>query len=134
MDPQEAERHWRGVRSGSLLDAENSPPVLWRVCVPPAQGAQTLMRIEKLGGVGLLDWAGGLVWARLPQGASDSVRTTAETAGGHAVLVNGPDDVRRTVPALHPEPPAVASLSRRVRAAFDPAAIFDPMRFEALQS
>ncbi len=81
-----------------------------------------------------MDWAGGLVWARLPRESTADVRKLAESAGGHALLVDVPEDIRRAVPALHPEPPAVASLSRRVRAAFDPMRIFDPLRFEAPQS
>lgn len=134
MKSDQAEHHWRGVRSGSLLNATSTTPTSWRICVPPAQGAHTLTAIQKLEGTGLLDWAGGLVWARLPTNASEAIRKLAESAGGHAMLGDGPEDVRRAVPALHPEPAAVASLSRRVRQAFDPSAIFDPVRFEAPQS
>jgi glycolate oxidase FAD binding subunit len=129
MESNEADAHWRRVRAGDVPQAEQLP-LLWRMVVPPARGAEVLDGVERFGGAGMMDWAGGLIWARSVAEAVGVIREVAELAGGHAMLVSAPEDVRGDVPALNPEPPAVAALSRRVRAAFDPARIFDPQRFE----
>jgi glycolate oxidase FAD binding subunit len=131
MDANEAGEHWRQVRTASCL-VHAWGPALWRIVVPPTQGAAVMTGVEELGGRSVLDWAGGLVWARTPleAGAGD-VRALAEKCGGHAMLADAPDAVRAVTPALHPEPAAVAALSRRVREAFDPAGVFDPLRFGA---
>ncbi len=121
---------WRGVRSGVHV-ARDSGPLLWRIVSAPAHGAALLDGVAALGGDALLDWGGGLAWARTPVEATTRVRELAERLGGHAMLLDGPLVVRDSVPALHPEAPGVAALSRRVREAFDPAGVFDPERFAA---
>ena len=85
--------------------------------------------VEELGGRTVLDWAGGLAWARTPVEASPAVRALAERVGGHAMLVDAPEEVRHSVPALHPEAAGVAVLAQRVREAFDSAGVFDVRRF-----
>jgi glycolate oxidase FAD binding subunit len=131
LEASEAETHWSGVRTASFLAASDRP-ALWRICVPPARGAAFLEGVATLDGVGLMDWAGGLVWARTPISApAASMRKLAEEAGGHAMLVEAPEKMRAAVAAPHPEAPAVAALSQRVREAFDPSSVFDPDRFVA---
>jgi glycolate oxidase FAD binding subunit len=131
LKASEAEMHWSKVRDASLLAASDRPS-LWRICVPPARGAALLGGIATLDGEGLMDWAGGLVWARMPLSAPATfVRKMAEEAGGHAMLVEAPEAMRTGVPATHPEPAGVAAVSRRVREAFDPSGVFDPARFVA---
>jgi glycolate oxidase FAD binding subunit len=72
------------------------------------------------------------VWARTPAEANASnVRALAEKAGGHAMLADAPEDYREGTPALHPELAGVTALSKRVRAAFDPAGVLDAARFGA---
>ena len=129
LEQQEAAAHWAGIQTGSHIPADVGP-FLWRVSVPPAQGASILLAVDALKGVGLLDWAGGLCWARMPTDVSPAfMRELAEGADGHAMLVDAPDEARAAIPALHPEPPAVTALSRRVREAFDPAGVFETGRF-----
>ncbi len=50
-------------------------------------------------------------------------------AGGHALLIRAPVAMRATIPALHPAAPGVARVERAVRAAFDPAGVFETGRF-----
>jgi glycolate oxidase FAD binding subunit len=119
---------WWLIGIGLLSDGEHLP-LLWRIIVPPSRGADVLDGVQRFGGVGLLDWAGGLIWARTAAEAALPIREVADLAGGHAMLVSAPEDVRRDIPALHPEPPAVAALSQRIRRAFDPSGVFDPHRF-----
>lgn len=129
LEAREADPHWAGIQNASHISAAGRP-VLWRICIPPANGWRVVSGIAALGGIALLDWAGGLAWARVPASASaDAVRALAGQAGGHAMLADAPEDTRAAVTALHPELPIVAALSKRVREAFDPAGVFDPQRF-----
>ena len=126
--------HWRNVRNATCLHQETGA-LLWRISVPPSRGAGILEEIHRLGGSAFMDWAGGLVWARTTGEIAASVlRALAETAGGHAVLADAPEEIRAITPALHPESPGVAALSRRVREAFDPMHVFDPLRFETTRA
>jgi glycolate oxidase FAD binding subunit len=66
----------------------------------------------------------------LPAAADqNAVRRAAIEAGGHAMLVRASEELRRRIPALHPQAPGVAALSARVKAAFDPAGILSRDRF-----
>jgi glycolate oxidase FAD binding subunit len=126
---------WRGVRDVTPLSAEPNR-TLWRLGVPPAQGAEVLGRIEKrIPGVrSMVDWGGGLIWVQ-PAAAADVSSTLAceekirgAIAQGHAMLVRAPDDVRRTVNVFHPQPPELAALSNRVDLQFDPKLVLNPGR------
>lgn len=119
---------------GALADGA----VLWRVSVPPSHGPDVWDAVAgapeqtngQIGARRLYDWAGGLVWLALPADADhQAVRRAAAAAGGHAMLVRAPLDLRRRLPALHPPAPGVARLEQRVKAAFDPAGVLDPARF-----
>ncbi len=116
---------WDALRTVSLLPADLP---LWRINVAPSRAAGVVAQLERVGAQWLMDWAGGLIWATLP-GDSAVPRVAASAAHGHAMLVRGPEAVRATVPALHPEAPGVAALSARVRHAFDPSGVFETGRF-----
>ena len=72
----------------------------------------------------LVDWGGALRWLRTEAPAA-GVRAAAERAGGHAALFRGGD---RTGEVFHPLQPAVRGIHERLKAAFDPAGIFNPGR------
>ena len=57
-----------------------------------------------------------------------SVRALAVEFGGHAQILDGPDDLRAD--PFGPVPPG-AEVMRRMRAAFDPAGILNPGLFAA---
>lgn len=114
------------------LEALDGQDPLWRVSVAPSRGPGVYRALEPLGAQRLYDWAGGLVWLTLPAEADQqAVRRAANEAGGHATLIRASEELRSRIPALHPEEPAVAALSARVRAGFDPAGILSPGRFGA---
>ncbi|MBE7212335.1 MAG: glycolate oxidase subunit GlcE [Gluconacetobacter diazotrophicus] len=122
--PEEADGLWAGLRTLSALG--DAP--LWRVAVPPRAGAGVAAAVQAAGGLWLMDWAGGLLWATL-DGNDEVVREAAERAGGHATLVRAPEAARKAVPAFHPQPAALAALEERVRRAFDPHGVFETGRF-----
>ena len=80
------------------------------------------------------DWSGGLVWAEvLPTtdaGAAD-VRRVIATHGGHATLIRAEPQVRAAVEVFQPLEAGLEQLSRKLKAAFDPAGILNPGRMYA---
>jgi glycolate oxidase FAD binding subunit len=142
----EAESLWADVRTvaplresdsvgtGDAPDAGERPAILgaslWRINVPPAAGAVVTARLQPHGARWFYDWAGGLIWLTIPAAADTAlVRSAAEQAGGHAMLVRAADLMRSQVSALHPQVSAVAALTQRIKAAFDPQGVLDPHRF-----
>ena len=91
---------------------------LWRIAVPRTAGPLALE------GGWLHDWAGGQRWL-VTDATADQVRAAAVAAGGHATLFRGAgsgEDVFTHLPA------PMLALHQRLKAAFDPAGIFNPGR------
>ena len=129
IEGEESHALWRRIREAAPLAGED---ILWRACVAPSAGPALGEALRAIGGRHFYDWAGGLVWLSLPRDADQApVREHAGRLGGQAMLARAPDDLRRRLSALHPSHPDVAALTRRVKTAFDPAAILDPARWEA---
>ena len=117
---------WREVRDVALLPADTP---LWRVSVPPAAGVPFLDALERaLEFDWLADWAGGLLWLAV-HGAEDAgaqaIRSALAGPGGHATLIRGSAGLRTAVPVFQPQDPALARLSARVKASFDPKRILN---------
>jgi glycolate oxidase FAD binding subunit len=119
LSESEAEAVWSAFQR-PLPDA----PVLWRLSLPASRAAKV---VEAELGPWMIDWGGSQVW--LVSEDAEKVRALAAEAGGHAMLVRAPEAMRRTVPALHPQPKPVAALETRIRRAFDPAGVFETGRF-----
>ncbi|SHG66514.1 FAD-binding protein [Bradyrhizobium erythrophlei] len=102
---------------------------VWRIVCPPACGGALGEQLARdAGGDVIYDWGGGLIWAALPpkpDAQAALVRQRVGAVGGHATLVRASDEVRRNVDVFHPQPAGVASLSERVRQAFDPKNILN---------
>jgi glycolate oxidase FAD binding subunit len=111
---------WRRVRDAEFFIGDPLP--LWRLSVPPQQGAMVAAHTgaKKY----FFDWAGGLIW--LLSDDAPRVREAVQKTGGHATLFGAPETLRRAVPVLEPQPPALTALEQRVRDGFDPARIFNP--------
>jgi len=120
---------WRAVRDVGPLPAETQDAV-WRVSVRPSLGPRVL---RGLGGRGFLDWGGGLVWVAGPATAEAhaSVTEAARAAGGTWMLLRAPEPLRAVVDVVPPEPPPVARITQRVKAALDPHGILNPGRIYA---
>jgi glycolate oxidase FAD binding subunit len=102
---------------------------VWRiVCPPTAGGALGAALRRETGGEVIYDWGGGLIWAAVPP-ATDAhaaiVRARAAAAGGHAMLLRAPREVRAAVDVFQPQAPSVAALSRRLKHSFDPRHILN---------
>jgi glycolate oxidase FAD binding subunit len=127
LDGPESDAFWRAVRDVKPLWDDASRDV-WRVSVAPLDGARLIAALPEA--EAYLDWAGGLVWLALPaspDGGAGRVRQAKGTTG-HATLVRAAAEVRARVAVFEPEPEALAALSRRVKASFDPLGILNPGR------
>ena len=108
---------------------------VWRISTAPAQGAIVGEALASATDAELLyDWGGGLIWAAIP--ASDDanaphVRAAIADLGGHATLIRAPVAVRAKLDVFTPEEPALAALTRRVRAGFDPQGVLNAGRMWA---
>jgi glycolate oxidase FAD binding subunit len=112
-----AARFWESVREQSHAFFAGEAPV-WRLSLPAHAGPLALP------GETLIEWGGALRWLRSEANA-ETVRAAAAEAGGHATLFRGGD---RSAGVFAPLAPALARLHRELKAAFDPAGVFNPGR------
>lgn len=129
LNPAQSRKLWASVRDVTALPLRKGS-IVWRVSVPPSDGADYARRVmARASGTFFLDWGGGLVWLALkpsPDGGEAAVRGALRQ--GHAMLFRAPADLRRRVPVFQPQPLALAALSRRVKAALDPLGKLNPSR------
>lgn len=123
---------WREVREVGIGVAPED--AIWRVSVRPSAAPRVAAALSAAFGARLLlDWGGGLVWVAGPasETAHRAVMQAASAARGTFALIRAPDALRAAVAVLPDEPPALAAIGARVKAALDPAGIFNPGRMRA---
>lgn len=131
IGPEDSRAQWIAIRDVHLL-ADGRDRCVWRLSVPPAEGARIMAALAlELDARWFYDWAGGLIWIDVPPGTDASgLAIRAGVRAGHATLIRASEAVRASGPVLQPQPPALAALTRRVKAAFDPLGIFNPGRMQ----
>ena len=120
-----AERDWTEVRDARPLAGGAAPGAVWRISVKPSDGPGVVAALGP-DARWLMDWGGGLVWARVPE--AFDLRAALAALAGHATLVHPGHATPPRWPALPPEAPPVAALSAALRARFDPAGRLTPGR------
>lgn len=130
LDDANSLEFWSELRGLSVLRDSNAP--VWRISTAPTAGPKVVAAISAyMECRALYDWSGGLVWAEvLPTtdaGAAD-VRRVIAAHGGHATLIRAEPEVRAAVEVFQPLEAGVERLSRKLKAAFDPAGILNPGR------
>ena len=121
---------WRAVRDAVPLGAAPDDAV-WRVSVRPSAGPGVVAALARAFDAKLfMDWGGGLIWAAGPadEAAHAAVATAAREAGGTFWLMRADAGFRAAVAGLPEESAALAGLTRRIKAAFDPQGILNPGR------
>jgi glycolate oxidase FAD binding subunit len=122
---------WREVRDVAYFAGAGERQV-WRLSVPPADGARVAEQVlSAIKGHVFYDWGGGLVWLALAPSADaghDAVRAAISATGGHATLVRAEDALRAKVPVFQPQPGPLAALTRRIKQGFDPKGVLNPGR------
>jgi len=135
LEEAESQALWAEIRDAAPF-VSRPELIIWRASVAPLAGPSVLAAVQRAipGAKGYLDWGGGLVWLSLPAGEArdgEVRRAVAAAGGGHATLIRAPEPVRAGVPVFQPEPDALAALSRRVKAQFDPKGVLNPGRMIA---
>jgi glycolate oxidase FAD binding subunit len=133
LDRENSLRFWGELRRLSVLQKCVGP--IWRISTAPTAGPKVVAAITAyMECRAFYDWSGGLVWVELlpstDAGAAD-VRRVIATHGGHATLIRAAPEVRAAVEVFQPLEPGLEKLSRRLKAAFDPAGILNPGRMYA---
>ncbi len=128
LDDAASRAAWRAIRDAVPLRAEPSDAV-WRLSVRPSAGPAALHAIEAAGARGFLDWGGGLVWVAGPPALHDAVAAAA--GQGTWTVLRAPEPVRAAIRVVPPEAEPLARITRRVKAALDPAGILNPGRLYA---
>jgi glycolate oxidase FAD binding subunit len=135
LDDESSIPFWQAVRDVLPL-AGSGDRAIWRVSVAPSRGGELGEAIaRRLDTSWYLDWAGGLVWVAIAGaedgGAAvirDAIRGADGRGTGHATLIKGSPELRRSVPVFEPQLPALAALVRRIKESFDPRRILNPGR------
>jgi glycolate oxidase FAD binding subunit len=135
LDDESSIPFWQAVRDVLPL-AGSGDRAIWRVSVAPSRGGELGAAIaRRLDTSWYLDWAGGLVWVAIAGaedgGAAvirDAIRGADGRGTGHATLIKGSPELRRSVPVFEPQLPALAALVRRIKESFDPRRILNPGR------
>ncbi|MDB5961896.1 MAG: glycolate oxidase subunit GlcE [Massilia sp.] len=124
VDGAAADAFWASLREQRhdfFKDAGN----LWRLSVPSVTGALILE------GRQLIEWGGAQRWLKAPAGdaalQANTIRASVRAAGGHATLFRK-EEGSAAIPVFEPLAPAIARIHERLKAAFDPAHIFNPGR------
>lgn len=121
-DPNRVAALWRGVRDVEMMQGTGGD--VWKLSLRPsaAPGLVADLRARHEISRVLYDWAGGLVWIECEPGTD----LRPEGLAGHATLIRASEETRLSLPVFQPEPPAVAALTRGIRARFDPRGMLNP--------
>jgi len=125
---------WGKIRDVRLLGgkADHSDNAIWRLSVPPAQGAKVLADIEQSLKVNaFFDWGGGLIWLEVldeDTACAAAIRGAVARFGGHATLIRAGEKSRAGAAVFQPQPAVLAALSARLKGSFDPKGILNPGR------
>jgi glycolate oxidase FAD binding subunit len=120
VDAIEARHYWTGLREHSHPFFAHLPPgsALWRLALP------TTAEPLQLPGSALMEWGGAQRWWVTPADAH-TVRVSARQAGGHATLFRAGAAYTRSEGVFTPLPAPLMKIHRGLKAAFDPAGIFN---------
>ena len=99
---------------------------VWRVMIAPLEAPRVAKDLNAQHWLG--DWAGGVIWLAAAPSEAARIRKLAADAKGQAMLLRASAESRAVHGLYAEQPPALAALSRAVKAAFDPLSLFNPNR------
>lgn len=120
VDEAEAGPTWAAIRDVTAF--AGLPGDVWRVHAKATDAPGLLARAGAR--AALLDWGGGLIWLLTDEGSD--LRARLGAFAGHATLWRAAPETCAAIAPFPPEAPAVAALSRALRARFDPRGILNP--------
>ncbi len=119
---------WKALRDASPFVAHPDMTV-WRVSVAPTDGPSIVAATKP--DLHWFDWGGGQIWLGFhatAQKTAAGLRAAVTQARGHAALLRASAADRGAVSVFNAQPPAMAALTARVKAGFDPKGILNPGR------
>jgi glycolate oxidase FAD binding subunit len=130
LDTERSKAFWNEIRTLQMFQDRANP--LWRVSTIPSCAPRLIGNLSRKIDIRVAyDWSGGLIWIETPPltdaGAVDLRRTLAEF-GGHATLIRAEDATRADIDVFQPLDRPLASLSAKLKHAFDPLGILNPGR------
>jgi len=128
-----AEDPWVAIRDVMMFAGDDR--AVWRISMKATDAPLLVASLrEQIEVEAFYDWGGGLVWLACEEGRdafAGPIRQSLAGFGGHATLIRASDAVRAAVPVFEPEITAIATLSKGLKARFDPAGILNPGRMRA---
>ncbi|MCP4818477.1 MAG: glycolate oxidase subunit GlcE [Shimia sp.] len=119
---------WKGLRDLHLFSG--TIETVWRMSVKPTDAPAIVSHLKrKLAARVMLDHGGGTIWAGVPADITEqaaSIRSVINTLGGHATLVRGSEELRRSADVFQPQATRLAAISKLLRQQFDPSGILNP--------
>jgi glycolate oxidase FAD binding subunit len=129
----EAADLWEAVRDVHPF-AEDGTAV-WRISTAPTRAPALTAEVARgLSARWYYDWGGGLIWlatASAGDAGAAVIRAAVRAQGGHATLVRAPEAVRAAVPVFEPLTEPLMRVTQGIKAAHDPAGVFNPGRMYA---
>ncbi len=141
LEGEAAASLWRVVRDVEpFVDPRDA--AVWRISTAPTRGPDLAGVVGRLveGARWYFDWGGGLIWLACPIGRAEAgtgdggaaaIRAAVNQYGGHATLVRAPAELRATLDVFEPQAEPLRRLAAGIKAAFDPAGVFNPGRMYA---
>ncbi|MBI1417623.1 MAG: FAD-binding protein [Limimaricola sp.] len=120
VDKTRVAARWTAIRDVTAFAKRQGD--VWRLSVTPSDAPAIAARLQA--SALRFDWAGGLIWALVPEGTD--LRGRLGAFPGHATLIRASTETRSALASFQPEAPAVAALSAGLRARFDPRGILNP--------
>jgi glycolate oxidase FAD binding subunit len=113
------------IGNGALF--ADQPGDVWRLLVAPTDAPRVVQMLNPARWLG--DWAGGVVWLAAAPEQGAAIRAAAASVSGQAMLLRAAPEQRARLGLYAPQPKAIAALTKQIKAAFDPMALFNPGRF-----
>jgi len=128
LDDANSRSFWEEVRTLRMFAGSDRP--LWRISTAPSRATKLVAVIARTLDIRVAyDWSGGLIWLDTTltsdAGAVEIRRAIAEF-GGHATLIRAEHTTRASLDVFQPLDLGLAALTRKLKAAFDPAGILNP--------
>ena len=122
MDNAQAGPDWAACRDQSLpfFVAPSPDACLWRLSLPQTAPVLGLPFPQ------LIEWQGAQRWLWAPASAASQIRAATAALQGHATLFRAGADGAPGVRRFEAQNPALQTITRRLREAFDPLGLFNP--------
>jgi glycolate oxidase FAD binding subunit len=126
---------WRNATGGAAL--RDRKGTIWKISTAPGNAAALMAELAAANipvESHYFDWAGGLIWLALQEGApahATAIREVVDAFEGHATLMRASDAERLAEAVFHPRSSALSALYRNIKDAFDPGHLLNRGRLSS---